>query len=179
MTQKQRRVCMSVTLLHTPVLQRLHKDISRLITFWARKELTYHVYDWQFVQSVCACWIWWIAHLRTESHTADGVKPSERVVDFERRGNLHFGGNCANTGKATHCPSAPRLDQHTCFRCNGSSQLGRIYGIALWCLCLHDHWGGARQLDNVLRSFQRGMSSVPTRQNVFGWKSKFGDFDSA
>ena len=33
--------------------------------------------------------------------------------------------------KPQDCPSTPRLDQHTRFRCNGSSQLGRIYGIAL------------------------------------------------
>jgi len=33
--------------------------------------------------------------------------------------------------KPQDCPSAPRLDQHTRLRCNGSSQLGRIYGIAL------------------------------------------------
>lgn len=33
--------------------------------------------------------------------------------------------------KPQDCPSAPRLDQHTRFRRNGSSQLGRIYGIAL------------------------------------------------
>ena len=130
---------MSVTLLHTPVLQKQHKDIwSRLITFWVRKELT------------LPCL--WLTICPKRLRLLD-------LMDCTPQNRKPHSWRCQTIGTSRWCwkQREPTFHKELCkhwkshkihktvqvcrdsisirvFRCNGSSQLGRIYGIALWCL---------------------------------------------